>query len=218
MAKLTVVVDNQAMRGLKAAWGLSILIEEQERILFDTGPDLRVLEYNMNKLNIEGKIEHLVISHGHWDHIGGITHALNYAPKVCLPEKLDFEGKVCKQPTKITEHAITTGVLGTLIKEQGLIVRGSKKTALIVGCSHPGVDNLAKTAYKLEGKLDIIIGGFHLGNASTHHLKKIAEVFKKLQVEEIYGIHCTGANAQEYFKEYLGSAYRAGYAGLSFEF
>ena len=218
MTKLTVVVDNQAMRGLKAAWGLSILIEEQERILFDTGPDSRVLEYNMNKLNIGGKIGHLVISHGHWDHIGGITHALKLAPQVCLPGPLNIMGKLCKQPTQITENAITTGALGTLIKEQGLIVRGSQKTALIVGCSHPGVDNLAKTAYKLKGRLDIIIGGFHLGNASTHHLKKIVDVFKKLQIKEIYGIHCTGATAQAYFKEHLSDAYRAGYAGLSFEF
>ena len=218
MAKLKVIVDNQAMRGLKAAWGLSILIEDEKRILFDTGPDSGVLRHNMERLGITGKFDHLVISHAHWDHTGGMDYALKLSDQLCLPERIGTGGEVCRNPTRIEDFAQTTGVMGLTIKEQGLIVQGSKKIALIVGCSHPGIDNLTKRAHELTGRIDIVIGGFHLGGASPRKIEKIAGVFEKLDVGEIYGIHCTGDEARRIFRKKLGERAKEGYAGLSFEF
>ncbi len=218
MAKLTVVVDNRAMKGLKAAWGLSVLIEAYKRILFDTGPDARVLEDNMRRLGITGRFDHLVISHAHWDHAGGMNYALKFSDHICLPEKIGTVGEVCRNPTKIEDFAQTTGVMGLAIREQGLIVHGSEKTALLVGCSHPGIDNLTRRAHQLTEQIDIVIGGFHLGSASRRKIEKIAEVFDKLDVGEVYGIHCTGDEARRIFREKLGDRAKAGYAGLSFEF
>ncbi len=219
MVKLTVIVDNQAKSGLRSAWGLSILIEGNKRIMFDTGPDSGVLEYNLKKLNMEGEVDYLIISHNHWDHVGGIKYAKVYAKSLCVPEKIShLNGNICNYSTKIDNMGLTTGVMGSSIKEQGLVVFGDNKTALIVGCSHPGIENMVKRAYELAGHIDIVVGGFHLLNAPMRRLENIASVFKNLDVQELYGIHCTGSIAQDYFKIKLGERAKDGYAGLSLEF
>ncbi len=218
MTKLTVVVDNQAKRSLRAAWGLSILVEGEKRIIFDTGPDSGVLEYNMKKMNLEGEVDYLIISHNHWDHIGGLRYAEKFAKNICLPERIETRGLICKNPTKIGNMGETTGVMGLAIKEQGLVVFGEEKNVLIVGCSHPGIENLVKRAHQIAGRIDVVIGGFHLLGETKRRLEKIAKVFKELDVEEIYGIHCTGNEAQRFFKERLGEKAKDGYAGLVLHF
>ena len=218
MEKLTVVVDNQAKRGLRSAWGLSILVEGERRIMFDTGPDSGVLEYNIKKLNLEGKVDYLIVSHNHWDHIGGLSYAKKFAKNIFLPEKIEARGVICKNPTKIENIGETTGVMGLSIKEQGLVVFGREKNILIVGCSHPGIENIVKRAHKLTGRIDIVIGGFHLLGEHKRRLEKIAKVFEDLNIKEIYGIHCTGTEAQRFFKERLGKKAKEGYAGLVIHF
>ncbi len=72
--RITILVDNQAGEGLSAEHGLSLLIEvENRRILFDTGQG-GALTSNAQKLVIDlEKIDTLVVSHGHYDHTGGIS-------------------------------------------------------------------------------------------------------------------------------------------------
>ena len=71
--KITIVYDNNAQEGLKCGWGFSCLIETgTNNILFDTGWDGHLLLENMEKLGIDPQIiDTLVLSHQHWDHIGG---------------------------------------------------------------------------------------------------------------------------------------------------
>jgi 7,8-dihydropterin-6-yl-methyl-4-(beta-D-ribofuranosyl)aminobenzene 5'-phosphate synthase len=65
-----------------AAHGLSCLIAieaagERRALLFDTGPDGWVFERNVTRLGIDlGVVEGIVLSHGHWDHGGALTRAL----------------------------------------------------------------------------------------------------------------------------------------------
>jgi 7,8-dihydropterin-6-yl-methyl-4-(beta-D-ribofuranosyl)aminobenzene 5'-phosphate synthase len=75
--QVTILVDNQAGEGLVAEHGLSLWIEtEDKRILFDTGQgsafanNARVVGIDLGKINI------LVLSHGHYDHTGGIPQVL----------------------------------------------------------------------------------------------------------------------------------------------
>jgi 7,8-dihydropterin-6-yl-methyl-4-(beta-D-ribofuranosyl)aminobenzene 5'-phosphate synthase len=81
--KITILVDNQAGEGLLAEHGLSLLIEAGNRcILFDTGQG-GALFANAEKLGIDlGKIDSLVVSHGHYDHTGGISHLQLVAPGI----------------------------------------------------------------------------------------------------------------------------------------
>lgn len=65
-----------------AAHGLSCFVQaevagERRALLFDTGPEDWVFERNALRLGIAlGEVEALVLSHGHWDHGGGMPRAL----------------------------------------------------------------------------------------------------------------------------------------------
>jgi len=75
--KITILVDNQATEGLVADHGLSMWIEtENKRILFDTGQE-GSLKNNARVLGIDlGQTDILVLSHGHFDHTGGVSQVL----------------------------------------------------------------------------------------------------------------------------------------------
>lgn len=80
---ITILVDNQAGPGLTNEHGFSLWIETAGRhILFDTGQG-RALPLNARALGVDlRKTDLLVLSHGHYDHTGGIPHVLHVAPNV----------------------------------------------------------------------------------------------------------------------------------------
>ena len=78
--KLTILVDNYvSSQKLKAEHGLSILIEDgNEKILFDCGQSDLILS-NAKVLGIDlNGITKIVLSHGHYDHTGGLLSILKY--------------------------------------------------------------------------------------------------------------------------------------------
>ena len=66
-----------------AVHGLSCLITvhrggQSRTVLFDTGPEDYAFERNVTRLAADlGKVESIVLSHGHWDHAGAMLLALN---------------------------------------------------------------------------------------------------------------------------------------------
>jgi 7,8-dihydropterin-6-yl-methyl-4-(beta-D-ribofuranosyl)aminobenzene 5'-phosphate synthase len=80
---ITVIVDNQANEGLIAEHGLSLWIETKDaNILFDTGQG-NALGPNAEALGIDlGKTNVLVLSHGHYDHTGGINQVFRHTQQV----------------------------------------------------------------------------------------------------------------------------------------
>lgn len=64
------------------AWGLSLAIttvvgDQKRTILFDSGPEPYALERNADRLGFDfGVVDCLVVSHGHFDHAGGMVKAL----------------------------------------------------------------------------------------------------------------------------------------------
>jgi 7,8-dihydropterin-6-yl-methyl-4-(beta-D-ribofuranosyl)aminobenzene 5'-phosphate synthase len=73
--KLTVLVENTACgEALEGAHGLSLLIETgAHRILFDAGPAGELLLHNAAALGVDlGAVDVAVLSHGHYDHAGGL--------------------------------------------------------------------------------------------------------------------------------------------------
>lgn len=79
--KITVLSENTVgfPIGLIGEWGLSFLIEiEEKTILFDTGasgaivPNARILGIDLEKVDL------VVLSHGHYDHVGGLRSFLQH--------------------------------------------------------------------------------------------------------------------------------------------
>ncbi|HOZ49794.1 MAG TPA: MBL fold metallo-hydrolase, partial [Candidatus Hydrogenedentes bacterium] len=78
MSRITVLVENTATGlGLLSEHGLSFWIEHGgQRILFDTGQGY-VLKNNARRLNVSiESADALVLSHGHYDHTGGLKGVL----------------------------------------------------------------------------------------------------------------------------------------------
>ena len=77
--KFITLVENSCIDGLGCAHGLSIYIETaKHKILFDAGPDGELLLSNAQKLGINlAHIDTVIISHGHYDHTGGLAGFLS---------------------------------------------------------------------------------------------------------------------------------------------
>ena len=80
--KVSVLVDNKAEEGFACEHGLSFWLEVKDedggvrKILFDTGKG-KALKQNVLKMGIDvGEAECLVLSHGHYDHTGGLDYVM----------------------------------------------------------------------------------------------------------------------------------------------
>lgn len=93
--------------GLTQDFGFSSVIKYNGKmILFDSGTDARIFEKNLKTLKIDlRKIDIAVISHGHYDHIGGFDYLTSVNPKVKIYAPNDFFslGAPVKFPFRETE-------------------------------------------------------------------------------------------------------------------
>jgi 7,8-dihydropterin-6-yl-methyl-4-(beta-D-ribofuranosyl)aminobenzene 5'-phosphate synthase len=84
--KVTVVVDNAIPIGIRhpflAEHGLSLLIEHAgKKILLDCGQSSTVIS-NLSLLGVHASaLDMVALSHGHYDHTGGLFHLLQHARK-----------------------------------------------------------------------------------------------------------------------------------------
>ena len=167
--KITLTYDNEVhTNGLKSDWGFSCLIEREDMpgILFDTGANGSILLHNMDKLTIDPlSINMVVISHAHWDHIGGLSRFLEknsevkiYIPASCPQPLLAKEVIRVTDPVEICTGVFSTGELKGI--EQSLAIKTEKHITVIAGCSHPGVENILNSASQF-GKPYALIGGLH---------------------------------------------------------
>ncbi|MEQ4986889.1 MBL fold metallo-hydrolase [Proteus sp. fly-1089] len=78
MLRITALLENKSVNPeLHYYPGLSLLLEDDEcqaKILFDTGKDF-TFSSNAKKMGIDlTTLKTIVVSHGHYDHFGGLTH------------------------------------------------------------------------------------------------------------------------------------------------
>ncbi len=222
--KFTILYDNYLHeQGTKPDWGFSCLIEGTEKvILFDTGTQPDILLHNVDRLGIDlKKVEQIVISHDHHDHIGGLSDVLdrNHDVSVYLPVSFAFEiirsveGKKAKvvsvdEPIELCKNVYSTGEMGVQIKEQSLIINTKKGLIIVTGCSHQGIVNILKRAKKLfDRPIYLVFGGFHLGGTPDAKVEEIIRNFKEIGVEKCGATHCTGDRPIELFKKAFGDNY-----------
>ncbi len=170
--EIRIVYDNEAKVGFRKQWGFACLVGEST--LFDTGGDLDTLLYNMMMFKVNlALIDTIVLSHSHGDHVGGIGIVDKLGDvRVFAPKSFSgrFKKKLSSRPnvdlvevsvaTTISEGLFTTGELGQFTKEQALVVETSKGFVVITGCSHPGLENILRSAAQF-GEVYGVVGGFH---------------------------------------------------------
>ncbi len=195
--KITIIYDNEVQRkGLISDWGFSALIETDGRkILFDTGANGSILLSNMEKLDIDPlSFNEVFISHSHWDHTGGLKHLLEknkdiklYSPPSFCPGGVK-EVITLDKPVQIHENIFSTGELSGI--EQSIAVKTENGLVVVVGCSHPGVLSILKSASSF-GVPYALIGGLH-GFREFEALKNLTFVCPthctkyKNQIKDLY--------------------------------
>ncbi len=233
---LTVVYDNNPYRkGLETRWGFSCFIEGTERsILFDVGGEGPVLLKNMAMLKIDpSDVDVIVLSHIHYDHIGGLSSFLekNSNVTVYMPNSFplsikDVVKNACtklikvKGPLKISTNVFSTGELGSWIKEESLIIKTNLGLIIITGCAHPGVVNIVKKAkaiFNSTAKAYMVIGGFHLSGMGGSQIRGIVNYLKKEGVKKVAPCHCSGDLARKIFKKEYGNDFIPAGAGKRIE-
>lgn len=172
--RITITYDNELhVPELKSGWGFSCLIENEKKVLFDTGWDGTILLSNMKALGANPRdIDVVVLSHDHWDHIGGLAWLLGTNPDVDVYVPSSFSKRLKNEiaskaklievdgSAKISDRIYTTGELGTSIKEQSLVLKTKKGIIVITGCAHPGLSTILDKASSF-GHVYGVIGGFH---------------------------------------------------------
>lgn len=218
---ITVVYDNNAYDPrLKTEWGFAALVEYRgHTILFDTGGDGSTLLNNMNLMEIDPtRIESVILSHAHGDHVGGLDGLLAQGthPTLYLIPSFseDFKRRAAKLVTvievvpgqTITAEMFTTGEMSRGVPEQALVIKTNQGLVVKTGCAHPGVVQVVEQAMNLfGGKVHLVLGGYHLRSKSTSELDAIMAEFRRLGVEKVAPCHCTGDQAIQMFSDEYGN-------------
>lgn len=82
---------------------------------------------------------------------------------------------------------------GTIeMNELSLAVSTPEGLAVIVGCSHPGIDKILTGAAQINPKLYTAIGGFHLVVTPDEEIQRVVSVLHdKLHLQRVAPAHCT---------------------------
>jgi len=214
--RITVLVENTANRGgLLAEHGLSFWIElGSRRILFDTGQS-DILIRNAQELGLDlREVDAIVLSHGHYDHVGGLKQVLGMAPAGAVyfhPEAL--KPKFARNGERIRQIGIEEEVARMLLQRQGdrlgfrtdgptVIFPGVTATGRIPrksefedtggpfyadqGCTKPDelLDDQALALETADG-LVVILGCAHAGVINT--LDYVRELFPNRPIRTVLG-------------------------------
>ena len=248
---------------MRKDWGFSALVEVAgKRILFDTGNDRDVFAANVKAKNVDlTKLDFVVLSHRHSDHMAGLAYVLSVNPKVKIyapkegfgvyggdlpgtffrkdaslpPEQRYYGGappeimrfgtawpdaniqlvdKNVEVAPGIHLIALVSDKPGTLeLRELSLALSTPDGMVIVVGCSHPGIDKIVEAATKINPRIHLVAGGFHLVVSKDDEIEKIvAGLHDTYKVAYVAPGHCTGEPTFTALKKAFGDRYL--YVGL----
>jgi 7,8-dihydropterin-6-yl-methyl-4-(beta-D-ribofuranosyl)aminobenzene 5'-phosphate synthase len=244
-------------------WGYAALIEYGgKRILFDTGNNGDILAQNAKAKGIDlSKLDFVVMSHRHGDHMGGLAYLLSVNPKVKIfapkeefgvyggdlpsafyrkdtslaPEQRYYDGvppdvmrfgaawpaanfQLVDKNVEIVPGihliALVSDKPGTLeLRELSLALNTPDGMVVVVACSHPGIDKIVDAAAKINPRIHLVAGGFHLVASKDEEIEKIVSgLLDTYKVAYVAPGHCTGEPTFAALRKAFGVRYL--YAGL----
>ena len=267
-AQITILYDAFGKSSsMQKDWGYAALIEYGgKRILFDTGNNGDTLAQNAKAKGIDlSKLDFVVMSHRHGDHMGGLSYLLSVNPKVkiyapkegfgvygadlpstfyrkdeSLPsEQRYYDGKppevmrfgaawpganfqLVDKNIEITPGihliALVSDKPGTLeLRELSLAIDTAEGMVIIVGCSHPGIEKIVEAATRINPRIHLVAGGFHLVVSKDEEIEKIVTALRDTyKVAYVAPGHCTGEPTFAALKNAFGD--RNLFAGLGTTF
>ncbi len=214
---LTIVYDNRTLDdSLAPDWGFGCVVDRGgTRLLFDTGAKADLLTGNLARLGIEpASVDAVMISHDHWDHTGGLDAFLGARPVRCwIPGSAgpELKGRVeaagatavdVLDRCQIAPGLWSTGEVGGSIPEHSLVVETAEGLVLVTGCAHPGIlATVAKVKREFGRAPWLVLGGFHLGGATTGQVDEVVDALRDAGVARVGPAHCTGDEAIARFEE-----------------
>jgi 7,8-dihydropterin-6-yl-methyl-4-(beta-D-ribofuranosyl)aminobenzene 5'-phosphate synthase len=215
--------------GMTASWGFSCVVRLPDHtILFDTGGEGNILLDNMEAAGIEpSSIDIVFLSHEHGDHIGGLGDFLEQNGEVTVYSPASFGDGYRKilsgfgiEPVEVSESieicpgAWSTGEMGSMIREQSLVILTDRGPVVVTGCAHPGIVEITARARDLAKRDPLLVmGGFHLGRTGDEEVHRIISVLEGLGVRYVAPSHCTGEWAINTFRDVFGERFIEGGAG-----
>jgi 7,8-dihydropterin-6-yl-methyl-4-(beta-D-ribofuranosyl)aminobenzene 5'-phosphate synthase len=78
------------------------------------------------------------------------------------------------------------------MNELSLAIRTPAGLAVVVGCSHPGVEKILEAAAKIDPQLYTVAGGFHLVVSPPEEVQRVAAILEEtLKIKRVAPGHCT---------------------------
>jgi len=166
---------------------------------------------------------------------GGTVPPRLIKPAVSLPERMRYyDGKYPdKIPTgypwnsgnfvlvdKLTEISPGVFIVFTIsktprtleLRELSLVLRGREGLSIIVGCSHPGIEEILQGATTIDPHVHFLCGGLHLVSTPEPEIDRLVDSLKnKWKLEKVAPGHCTGEPAFLRLQKAFGDNYL--YAG-----
>jgi 7,8-dihydropterin-6-yl-methyl-4-(beta-D-ribofuranosyl)aminobenzene 5'-phosphate synthase len=91
------------------------------------------------------------------------------------------------------------------MNEVSMAIKTPRGLAVMVGCSHPGIEKILEAASKIDSRIYTVFGGFHLVDISDAEASSMVTRFRdKWKLERAAPGHCTGEFAFSEFNRVFG--------------